>query len=50
MCQNDGNLLVSGGSDNSIKIFDKRELKIIKTFDGVLSSKNSDLSKFEYNH
>ena len=39
VCQNDGNLLVSGGTDTSIKVFDKRESKIIKTFD-VHSRKN----------
>ena len=44
VCQNDGNLLVSCGTDTSIKIFDKRESKIIKTFD-VHSRKNLDLFK-----
>lgn len=33
VCQSDGNLLVSCGHDKKIKIFDKRESKVIKTFD-----------------
>ena len=45
VCQNDGNLLVSCGTDKNINIFDKRESKIIKTFDKVHSSKNLDLFK-----
>ena len=40
VCQNDGNLLVSGGYNANIKIFDKRESKIIKTFDDVHSGGN----------
>ena len=43
VCQNDGNLLVSGGARQNINIFDKRESQIIKTFDGVHSSKNFEL-------
>ena len=43
VCQNDGNLLVSGGWSGTINIFDKRESKIIKTFNGVHSGK-----KFEF--
>lgn len=32
-CQSDGNLLVSGGGDKVIKVFDRRELKVVKIFD-----------------
>ncbi len=39
VCQSNGNLLASGGQDGIIKIFDKRESKIVKTFEGVHSSK-----------
>ena len=47
VCQNDGNLLaVGGGTFGNIKIFDKRESKIIKTFDLVHSSNNLDLFKY----
>ena len=35
VCPNNGNLLAAGGSDMSLKIFDKRESKIVKTFDGI---------------
>ena len=47
--QNDGNLLASGGTDKNIKIFDKRESKVIKTFDGVHAGKNLDLFKQRFN-
>ena len=39
MCQNNGNLLVSGGRGPNIEIFDKRESKIIKTFDAHSGNK-----------
>ncbi len=35
VCQSNANCLVSGGSDKAIKIFDNRELKIVKTFEGI---------------
>lgn len=34
VCQSDGNLLASGGRDSDIKIFDKRNSKIVKVFSG----------------
>jgi hypothetical protein len=37
--QSDGNLLASGGMDKNIKIYDRRESKIVKTFDGIHSGK-----------
>ncbi len=33
VCLSNANLLASGGSDRIIKIFDKRESKIVKTFE-----------------
>ncbi len=39
VCQSNGNLLASGGTDGTIKIFDKRGSKIIKSFEGVHSGK-----------
>ncbi len=39
VCQSNGNLLTSGGQDKNVKIFDKRESKIVKTFEGVHSGK-----------
>ena len=35
VCKSDGNLLASCGSDDSIKIFDRRESRIIKAFEGI---------------
>ena len=35
VCPENGNLLASGGEDNNVKIFDKRESKIVRTFDGI---------------
>ena len=49
VCQNDGNVLTSGGEDQRIKIFDKRVSKIIKTFDDVHSGNNLDLFKQRFN-
>ncbi len=39
ICQSNGNLLASGGQDKAIKIFDKRESKIVETFDDIHSGK-----------
>ena len=39
VCQNNGNLLVSDGEKFEIQIFDKRESKIVKTFDGIHKGK-----------
>ncbi len=39
VCQSNGNLLASGGDDKAIKTFDKRESKIVKTFEDVHSGK-----------
>ena len=30
VCPENGNLLASGGEDNNVKIFDKRELNIVQ--------------------
>ena len=34
-CPNDGNLLAADGGNGSIKIFDRREGRIVKTFEEV---------------
>ena len=34
-CQTNGNLLASGGTDQDVKIFDKRESEIVQTFDDI---------------
>ena len=39
VCQSDGNLLASGGEDRNIKICDKRESKIVRTFDKIHGGK-----------
>ena len=43
--QTNGNFLVSGGGDYNVKVFDKRESKIVKNFDDVHSCTDS---KFNY--
>ena len=37
VCPNNENLLAAGGTSESIKIFDKRESKIIKTYENTHS-------------
>lgn len=39
VCQNDGNLISSGGADKRVKIYDRRESKIVKTFAEIELSK-----------
>ncbi len=39
VCQSDPNLLASVGNDSIVKIFDKRESKIVKTFEGIHAGK-----------
>lgn len=39
-CPTNGNLLTMGGEEKKVKIFDRREAKIIKTFNKVHSGKN----------
>ena len=41
-CPIDGNLLASGGIAEKVKIFDKRELNIVKTFENIHSSKEAN--------
>jgi hypothetical protein len=41
VCQSNANLLASGGNEKAIKIFDKRESKIIKTFEYVYLGKEN---------
>lgn len=38
MCQCDGNLLAAAGEDGEIKVYDRRESKIVKVLDQVHSS------------
>lgn len=33
VCKKDGNLLATGGFDKNIKIYDRRESRIVKTFE-----------------
>ena len=35
VCPTDSDLLASGGRDKNIKIYDRRESKIIKTFNDI---------------
>lgn len=38
VCPSNGNLLASCGQEKKVKVFDKRESGIVKTFDEVHSS------------
>ncbi len=51
VCPRDANLLAAGGHDYNVKVYDRRESKIVKTFgDGLHSSiksaKSSKLNNF----
>lgn len=35
VCQSNGDLLASGGSSNNIKIFDRRQSKIVREYDKI---------------
>lgn len=41
ICPSNGNMLATGGMDKDIKIFDQREAKIVKTFQGIHSGRES---------
>ena len=43
VCQSDGNILVSGGTERQVKIFDKRKSKIAQTFDNIHTGNIFDL-------
>lgn len=44
VCPNNGNLLAAGGYDKNIKVYDHRESKVVKTFDGIHLSKKYHLA------
>ena len=44
VCQNNGNLLASCGLDEDVKIFDKRESKIVQTFNGIHESNSFQMT------
>lgn len=41
VCPGDGRLLALAGYNDKLRIFDKRESKIVKTFEGLYGSKNT---------
>ena len=50
MSQTDDNLLAAAGKDKNVKIYDRRESKIVKVFgDGLHSGKNSENVVFVLN-
>lgn len=46
VCKNNGKLLASGGTDADIKIYDRRENKIVRTFDNIHTSKTNLMSSW----
>ncbi len=51
VCPSDSNLLAAGGKDISVKVYDRRESKIVKTFgnelhSGIKSAKSAKLNDF----
>ena len=47
VCHSNGNLLVSGGQDKDVKVFDKRESRIVQTI-GDIHARNNLL--FAHHH
>mgnify|MGYP000914691206 FL=1 len=47
VCPINGNLLAAAGTDGKVKIFDKRELKVVKVFDEVHKGKKFYTFSFE---
>ena len=50
VCQSNGNLLAAGGNGSGYRIFDKRASKIVKTFEGIHSSRIFYLSSMFNNN
>ena len=45
VCPDDENLLAAGGKDNNVKIYDRRESRIVKTFGDELHSGRRSLHR-----